>query len=852
MKKFISVLVALSLTLAMQITFANAQSDTLPDYGYEVNMLDKIGVFSGVDLNKFGPNDYITYDDYMHMIKNVICGIDASYELNEFSRNYGFIKETSTLTRSSYVTFDFALKSAIKLLGYENVAEVLSDEGYTYILQANRIGITKGLNYSSGEVIKFVDIAKLVYETLNENMLELSSIVSDKEEYSYEYKKSDETVLNRYMNIYDYEGIVTGTPYTAMYGDSTFGESKIGIDEYIFYSDNPEKFDAEDLVGTNVTAYYSDVDGNNKLVAIVPAKNNKTLTIDANSIVSYDEKSREIEYYNSNDKKKTLELEQTAAVIYNNRGLTKYTASDFDIIDGYVTFTDNDGNGSYDVANIKSYTYVLTDAIYRSGSDVSITNKITFDNNVKIETDNGDLLVIRDTDGNEMKVGNIERNDLLTVIYNKEAENKKVEITVSKNSVSGKPSSIEGGYDKITIDGDEYEMSDYYSVAKASKEKYTPEIKLGNMYVFYLNTEGKIVAAKLADNSDYSYGYLKTASIYKVIDSECKIKVFTQSGDWEILTLNEKIHFNDSDKKIKSENVLNETLGVQDNTYRQMIAYRLDSNGNVCELRTAVDEDTTDDENAFTKGKTGGLPFRYAKTYSFGTQYFVEPGAVAFIIPNDDDEDKYAIVSIASLVANESYNVCGYNGDRFKCYDFFTINVDYDDYQTKIAERSEYFVIDDVRKAVSGSGDVVTRLYGITGFLTTFSMDLVSTISGDDLKCGDVIRFNKDAKGNINYYTKVFDIDTKSCPTVNDSTDVPYRALSGSVVDVDYEKYRIKIENNGVTSYVYSDASGKFIIYENNGRTGSTRNGTISDIELGDIVFSSTNYGCGSNVYVVK
>lgn len=852
MKRIISVFVTLSLIFAMPATFAYAKNDTLPDYNYEINVLDKIGIFSGVDLNKFGPNDYITYNDFMHMIKNVICGIDESYELNEFSRNYGFIKSTSTLTISAYITFDFAVKSAIKLLGYENVAEVLSDEGYTYILQANRIGITKGLSYSSGEVIKFVDAAKLVYETLNENMLELDRVVSDTEGYSYEYKKAGETVLNRYMDIYDYDGVVTGTHYTAMYGDSTFGESEIGIGEYIFHSENPEKVDAEDLVGTNVTAYYRDADGNNKLVAIVPAENNKTLTIDAKSIVSYDEKSRKLEYYNSDDKQKTLKLEQTAAVIYNNRGLTKYTNSDFDIIDGYVTFTDNDGNGSYDVANIKSYTYVLTDAIYRFGSDVSITNKITFDKNMKIETDNNDLLVIKDAAGNDVKVSDIEKNTLLTVVYNKEAENKKVEIFVSNNSVSGKPSSLKSGYDKITIDGDEYEMSDYYSAAKASKDKYAPEIKLGNMYVFYLNTEGKVVAAKLADNSDYSYGYLKTASISGVIDSECKIKVFTQSGDWKILTLNDKIRFNNSDKKIKSENVLNETLGVQDNTYRQMIAYRLDSDGNVSELKTAVDEDTTDDENAFTKGKTGALPFRYAKTLSFGTQYFVEPGAVAFIIPNDDDEDKYAIVSIASLIVNESYNVCGYNCDRFKCYDFFTIKVDFDDYQTQIAERGEYFVIDDVRETVIGNGDIVTRLYGITGFMTIFSMDLVSTLSGDDLKCGDVIRFNKDANGNINYYTKVFDIDTKSCPTVNDSTDVQYRAQSGSVVDIDYEKYRIKIENNGVASYVYSDASGKFIVYEHNGRTGSTRNGSISDIELGDIVFSSTNYGYGSNVYVVK
>lgn len=273
---------------------------------------------------------------------------------------------------------------------------------------------------------------------------------------------------------------------------------------------------------------------------------------------------------------------------------------------------------------------------------------------------------------------------------------------------------------------------------------------------------------------------------------------------------------------------------------------------NGTEIKTSVDEETTDDENAFTKSKTSGLAYRTGRIQSFGTQYFAESGASVFLIPNDDNEDNYAVVPVTSLIENETYSVCGYNRDRFNCYDLFTIKLDYSDYQKKLSERGEIFVIDDVVHAINADDDEITRIYGITGFLTTFSMDMIPELKGNDLKCGDVIKFNKNVNGNIDYYEKVFDIDTKSCPTTSDNANVLYRSMSGTVTDVDYEKYRLTVEHNDNISYVYTDASGKFVVYEKGGKSASTRSGSISDVEIGDIVYSSTNYGYSSNVYVVK
>ena len=848
MKRIISIVIILSLVLGLQVAYAS--DDNYVDYSYEIDVLSKIGVFDNIDYARYGANDYINYYDYMQMIKNIVCGSDAPYDLNGFSKSYGYIKETTTLSMSSYVTYDFAVKAAIKLLGYDRIAEVLDNNAYSYILRINRLGIAKGLSYKSGETIKFADAAKLIYNTINENVFEMNSVSTDKDRYVYNYKKSDETVMNRYMDIYEYEGVVTATPYTAMYGESTLSKNEVGIGEYTFASDNA---DIEDLVGVNVTAYYKDTDGRRDFIAAVPDDDIKYISVNAEDISSYDESVRRVDYFDENGKKRNLRLDSSAAVIYNNKGLSQYGKTEFEIDDGYIVFYDNDGNGSYDVANIKKYNYVLVDSVYKYGDDVTITNKITFDGYSKISADDEDKIVIKDIDGKDVEIKSIKRNDLLAVIYNSGAENKKIEIAVSNEFVSGKPDSLDGNYDDLSVNDTEYEFSGYYKNAMEKNEKYAPEIDITKEYTFYINTDGKIVAAKIPDKDDYLYGYLqRAAAVKKGISYECKIKVYTQEAEWETYLLNEKIRFNDFKGKIEDTKVISDYLGEGDETFSQMIAYRLDKDNKVTEIKTAVDEDATDDENAFTKSKTSGLAYRVGRISSFGTQYFAEAGASVFLIPNDNNEDNFSIVPVTSLIENQTYSVCGYNGDRFNCYEFFTVKHDYSDYQKTLSQRGAIFVIDDIVHTINSDGDEITRIYGITGFLTTFSMDMIPELKGNDLKCGDVIKFNKNTNGNIDYYEKVFDIDTMSCPTIDDNANVLYRNMSGTVTDVDYENGRIAVECNNNMSFVYTDASSKYVVYEKGGKSASTRSGSISDFEVDDIVYSSTNYGYSSNVYIVK
>lgn len=849
MKRIISIITVFSILLGLQVTYA-ASDDKYADYSYEINVLSKIGVFDNIDYERYGANDYINYYDYMQMIKNVVCGSDAPYDLNGFSKSYGYIKETTTLSMSSYVTYDFAVKAAIKLLGYDKIAEVLDNNEYPYILQINRLGIAKGLNYKPGETIRFNDAAKLIYNTLNENSFEIDSIKTDENGSKYNYKKSDETVMNRFMNIYEYDGVLTATPYTAMYGESNIGKDEIGIGEYTL---SYEDADIEDLVGVKVNAYYKDDNGVKRFVAAVPDEYIETMTVYAEDISSYDESNKTLYYFDKSGKKKSLRLNQSASVICNNKGLSQYKQSDFKIDDGYIVFVDNDGNGLYDSVNIKRYSYVLVDSVYKHSGESTITNKITFDGNSKITSGSDDKLVINDADGKDSTISDIKRNDLLEVIYNPDAKNKKTEIKILKDTVLGQPNSVDGGYKEINVNGTKYEFSEYFQAARQKNEKYAPTIDIGKQYVFYINSNGKIVAAKLSDKDDYLYGYLKTAAVTdKGFSAECKIKVYTQNAEWQTYSLNEKIRYNDVKGKTDAEKVISNYIGEGSETLGQMIAYRLDKDNNVTELKTAVDEDTTDDENVFTKSKTAGLAYRYGSVSNFGAKYFAEAGANVFVIPDDNNEDNFSVIPITSLIANSTYNVCGYNGDKFKCYDFFTIKVDYSDYSKDTSNRGEIFVISDIVSTLNGDSEEITRIYGITGFLTTFSMDMVSTLKGDDLKCGDAIKFSKDINGNIDSYTKVFDISTKSSPTLGSNADALYRSLSGTVTDVNYEKYRIAIDNNGSREYIFTGVGGKFVVCETGGQKISIRTGSVSDIEIGDTVYSSTNYGYGSNVYIVK
>lgn len=828
-----------------------AESLDTSAYTYEIDVLEEIGVLDGIALDTYRTTDYIVYDDFMRMLKNVICGAETDYDLNSFSRTYGFTKETTTLSKSGYVTYDFAVKTAIKLLGYDAVAEVISVSEYDHIIQANRLGISKGLSSKTGEVLMIGDAVKLVYNTLHERMFELGSIGVSGTGYMQSYEKSDKTVMNRYMDTYLYSGIVTATHFTSMYGESSLSEDEVGIGDNIFRNVSGKSF--EDLVGVKAAAYYTDESGVWELVAAVSDRNNKTLTVSAEDISGYNPKTRTLTYFNERGKKTSVVLARTAAVILNNSAVATPAAATFELSDGYVTLTKNGGSGDYDVANIVSYAYVLVDNVYKSGNTTEISNKITFDGYAKITADEDDSLVIFDADGSELELSDISEGNLVSFIYNKDAGRKKIVGVRTDISLEGAVQQMKGSFDRLAVDGTEYELSDFYEKAYKGGEKYAPELSVGSRYIFYLNADGKIVAAKHTGKDEYSYAYLKTAGkAGSGISDTCEVKLFTADGKWAVYTLDDKIIYNYSKSRVKSETVLDSYLGTGSDTLSQMIAYKLNSKGLISEISTAVDESTTDDENVFTKGATESLIYRVGTVDSFSGRMFAEGGASVFMIPDDGDEDHFQIKSVTGLIGTYTYSICGYNGDKFKCYDFFTVKYDYEQYKQDVAERSAFFVISDVQQVMTANGEFRTRAVGVTGFMTQYSMDMIDTLDGSELKCGDVIKFTTDSQGNINYYDKVFDITTKACPTPDDVDDSLYRSLCGTVTDIDYEKYRIKNVNGDVTAYIFSAADAKVIVYSDGGKEPRVYAGGFSDIAEGDLVFSSTNYGYSTDIYVIK
>lgn len=846
MKKIVLSITIITILLNLFSILSFAQESTSLEYSEEVKLLQALGIMEQSD-EQYKPNDYIVADDFMKMIHNIVSyGEETSYELNSFAKSNGFIMDTTHLSKASYVTYDFATKVALNLSGHQGFIDEAFTNEFQTLSYVRRLRILDGLNYEKDKAIKNKEAIRLIYNTLFQDVMEFVGVGVKDTYHSANYVScEDYNVMNKYMNIYEYAGILTATYTTAMYGESSLGKDEISIDKYTF---NSTLTNVEDYVGRVVKGYYIDETGR-ELIAMLPDEDYKSIVIYAEEVVEYNEENRTLTYQKDDNKTRKINLSKSAAVISNNRGLENYEKSDFLFDEGYITFSHSDDDSLYDVANIKKYNYVIVDNVTKKDNEVSITNKISFDGNVKIVADDDDIIVLKDNDGNLIEPKSIARNGLLEVIYNKNAVNKKIEITYVDSAFDGIPNAINSGDNEVYINGNKYEISDYYISALDKGDEYAQSLALNRRCQIYTNPKGRIVAVQTLSMDDFLYGYLKImAKDKRPFNDLYRIKVFEESGYWKIYDIAEKLYYNN--QRLTDEAV-SKQIGIDTATLSQMIAYRINSDGEIIEIMTAQDDEIVDDEQVFRKSKYQSLLYRSYTVSSFGGTYFSEAGANVFLIPDDGKEENFMIVPVTSLVANDTYNVCGYNPDRFKCYDFFSITIDADTYYESKSKRGEYFVINDVSKVYSEEFGEKDRISGITGFMTQFSMDFDDGIYKGDLKRGDVIKFCNNSVGDINYYIKVFDIDSRTSPELDNSADGINKSKSAVVKDIDYLNHRFLLDDNGEKVYIYGNSSTKYVVYEE-GRYGIVRNGLVSDMEEGDIIYASANYGFASNVYIIK
>ena len=553
LKKTLAVVLAFAMILSMGFSaFAYTDVTAGTKVAEAVGILSNLGIFTGFEDGTFKPNDTVTRAQMAAIICRTLGYEDQAQSsagstiFNDVPASHwasGYVNVAQSLQiingygdgnfgPEDQVTYEQAVKMIVVALGYELDAQAKGGWSTGYLAVASREGITKNANGTVGSAAVRGTIAVLVYNALEVPLMDQDTWTTSGNED--EFKKLQETVLSRYLEITKIEGIVTSVPFGtyAVSGYEADDEATVGFDalsaKYYGFSGKIYKalnfFDADDeveegdeitygadfvpeineMAGKKVVAYVGneiDEETGRTMVYAVAEKQgaNKVTVLSAAQLTSSTEEGV-IEYKEIGSKtKKTLDLANTVPATINFGSETG--AADIDATDdlatlagnGVITLISNNGDAKVDIILITKYAEeVVIESVATEDGIISYTT-LDGDDMEEIDTEDEDVLYVVIKDGAIATVNDIAANDTVSIVGGLRGLHESFKVYyVSSKTVTG---AVEGYNDDVVeIAGVKYELS------ALSDYDYTSDLS-GKEGIFFLNVDGQIahdeaVAAK--------------------------------------------------------------------------------------------------------------------------------------------------------------------------------------------------------------------------------------------------------------------------------------------------------------------------------------------------------------------
>ena len=721
----------------------------------------------------------------------------------------GYISDSKNFRPDDAITWNEAIKICCSVAGYDTKAIYMGGFPDGYIRVASDEKLLKNCNMS-GNVDSEMAL-QLVWNTLNANMLEAASFSTKSIEFS-----ETRTVLEAYFDICVIEGIVNANEYTE-FGDASRGysENEIQISGAKFYT----KYKlSNDYLGYNVRAYCKNDDDNEEIILVYP-EDNRVLELDS-AEVEYNESNKSIEY--GDVKIKKAQLNGGFEYIYNNKVST--ANSEFIPERGKIILIDNNDDGKYDVVSVEEYYYMAVEAV--NNVYLTLTDKNDYTKKLTLDANDTKYFIYNNV-GEEISFTKVKNGDIVAVLRSKDSQY--IEIVKCEQIISGNVESIFDEGKKITVDGKEYVLdSEFY-------EKNKAVMRAGKTYTFILGMYGEI-ATWVNNTDDYMYGYVYKAFLDESFDSITYLKVFTQNAEHQKFACAEKLYVDEYRQKSEDAYYLF-------NGNPQLIRYKLDSEGNIKRIDTAV---TKTDYDFDERKKDGDNLTAYNIASSYGTYYngffggyFNVSSSIIFNIPTD--LTKVELFSIGNNFITVNYSgsdIVPYNMDISGSPEV----VVYNGATKKTGTRSPVLMVEDICMALDPDDEVKYRIDGWSDgeFVQLF-------VSSDETvipSSGDIIRYTL-----INDEMCGIKIDFKAENLSFSETDLPANIREhemrhyqmGSVYSVKDGYALISNTKDSGGSYLYNASElfnvkipSKIAIYERWSKT--IRNGDANYIKryLGD------------------
>ncbi len=842
LRKIVSLMLVLSMVFSLAAFTAAASDDTASS---ALDELKALGIVRGYESYEAKTFSVMPKAAFITFLMNMTDDekYSGSYDVNALERaeQLGIINSAASVAESETLKYDEAVKMVMCLLGYRDYCE--SSGGYPsgYLTRAQSVGLTKGLKIS-GEV-KNGEAYELLLKTIDTDIAEAVRFGEEDGETVIEYEKSEgRTILNLYRHIYTVEGVVTANKTSGLFDSKAAPAGKATIED----TDITDPTDMlYDYLGYKVTAYAKkDLKNNYTVIWAKLHEDTEIVEFMSSDIKSISEDLRTFEYYTDENSSKTKKetIAASATLLRNGALCTEYTDEDFKAANAKITIINN-GVSKADVVKLDLYDTMIVSAVSASANVINSEFKFTGALS-KLDMDDynykGDYIKIT-LDGEEISLSDIKQGDVLSVLVSKTGENKSVRIFVTRTVETVTVDSIGQKGDEVSAGGAVYTLSDFYKLANKKSSAYAETIVPGTSYVFYFDINGEVVGAR-AEGGILKYAYLRAVGTERAsgLTTDTQLRVFTTDGEWQTLTLNDKITLNGS--SIKTTDAVSTINGAVNG----LIGYTLNKSGKISRLETPQNYfDGISAERLNTVG-SGSHAFRY-NTTSFDCYHYMTGDTKVIMVPSDDsqasDETLYDIGNNYSFSSNTTYGYVGYGTDEYNFLDFVVIKKSSSDVT---ATKSTLYLVRDISSVSGEYGNTLQVLLSSKAYFG-LSVKAKSASVLDGVGKGDIIKIHVNREGYIDNAVQMYKASSgivKDVPTDLNSDC----CVKGVVMKTDPAGGRILLDSTREIALKVGSAS--VLVWDADNDELSV--GTINDAVEGDYVIADLDHTEVKGLYVYK
>ncbi|MCT4612606.1 MAG: S-layer homology domain-containing protein [Clostridia bacterium] len=524
MNKFRRIMASMLAVAMMFSTSASAMtfSDVDSDSAAAVEKMVSLNVFNGFEDGTFKPNDEITRAQAAAVMVRLLGKKEPGKMMTDFvdvpeshwASGYVTVAASNGILKgkgngmfdpNAKVTYAEMITMLVRALKADKVAE--ADEASwpdNYMRLAYDIELTDGVSFAKMAPATRGNVAILADNVLEKKIWERSEGTTKGEST---YARGDETFLEDVLEIDEYKNVkVTVTKAV----DKAYDANEVKLENIndkteLNGDDSTEepgkvelasgvKFDLDGNLGNTVDVW---IDKDDEVVMIVKGEDANTETVDFEEFDSVDTGDDEITVIVDGDEK-TYDLADSFKAYVNSVE-----------VDANPDASDLDGNAAFN-ADAENTTGTLTldkngdvTYIYANTYDNALVvekirdEKIYHNDDVKDESPfkgkdldlDGEEYVVRDEDGNEMDVEDIEVGSV--VMWKKDANELYTVLVLEDTKENGEVSSV--GSDYVKVDGEKYE--------ERAKDLLN-SVDRDDVVDLYLDYNGKVLFYEVTDGGE--------------------------------------------------------------------------------------------------------------------------------------------------------------------------------------------------------------------------------------------------------------------------------------------------------------------------------------------------------------